>query len=215
MTIYANEFELVTVSKFYEEYCSAGAVKPQQTLNYEEVRKYSEAANLGMTSPLKLNEMLEDVLRQPIMSDFYAANKIKPEEVGKYVEDVKKLSESMKKNILTSMMTSYGNAAVSYQQEHKPVVNGQNEWIAMGGYFNPTSAVIVSMKKFNEAKEQKAGKKLSFTQKVMRYIKDKALGMVKTLSTGTCDNIKMAPVKEAVKTDQKQMSIRKGPKTNS
>lgn len=213
MTIYADEFELVTVSKFYEEYSRAGAVKPQQTINYEEIRKYSEAANLGLTSPLKLNAMLEDVLRQPIMSDFYAANQIKPEEVNDYIENVKQQTSSMKKNILTSLMTSYGQAAISYQQEHKPLVNGQNEWISVGGYFSPVSAVAQSMKDFNEKKMQKANKKLSFTQKVMRYVKDKGIKAVKTLATGTCDNIKMILPNEPVRAEQKQMNIDKNPKT--
>lgn len=213
MTIYASEFDLATVSKFYEKYSSAGAVKPQQTINYEEIRKYSEAANLGLTSPLQLNAMLEDVLRQPIMSDFYAANQIKPEEVNDYIENVKQQTSSMKKNILTSLMTSYGQAAISYQQEHEPLVNGQNEWISVGGYFSPVSAVAQSMKDFKEKKMQKANKKLSFTQKVMRYVKDKGIKAVKTLATGTCDNIKMILPNEPVRAEQKQMNIDKNPKT--
>ena len=213
MTIYASEFDLATVSKFYEKYSSAGAVKPQQTINYEEIRKYSEAANLGLTSPLQLNAMLEDVLRQPIMSDFYAANQIKPEEVNDYIENVKQQTSSMKKNILTSLMTSYGQAAISYQQEHEPLVNGQNEWISLGGYFSPVSAVAQSMKDFKEKKMQKANKKLSFTQKVMRYVKDKGIKAVKTLATGSCDNIKMAMPNEPVRAEQKQMNIDKNPKT--
>lgn len=197
-----------------------GVLPEEQTLDNPDVNKYHSDLAENKVSSKQLNDMLDNLMRQPAMESSYRRSGIKPEQINDFIAQVKRLPEIDKRHLIDMFWASYGKAAHAEEGyvNGKLIISGKKEWNDLGrelvNYPNLKN-IIRSIEK-RKAENQPAPKeeKLSFTQKVMRYIKDKALGTVKTLATGTCEDIKMAPVREAVRTDLKQMNMTKDPKTH-
>ncbi len=196
------------------------AVLPaEQTLNHANVEKYFQDFYTGKNpSKEKADQMIENLLRQPVMASVYRKNKIKPNEVEDFIESVKAAPMKVKGDIITQLWTAYGNAAHSNVSELDGLrIEDEKEWIALDTELNSPSGnfLNINMKRFAQSKKAPEPQKLSFTQKVMHYVKHKGLEAFKTIATGSCDNIKMATPKENKVQNQSQMSMRKNPKINS
>ena len=196
------------------------AVLPaEQTLNHVEVEKYFQKFYIGETpSKEEADQMVENLLRQPIMADIYRKNKIKPSEVSEFIETIKAAPMKVKGDIVTQFWTAYGNAARSNVEEINGLkIGDKKEWTALNVELSDSRGNFLAahMRRFKKSKEAPAPVKKSFTQKVMNYVKHKGLEAIKTLATGTCDNIKMAAPKEFEAQRQPQMSMLKKPKINS
>lgn len=196
------------------------AVLPaEQTLNHADVEKYFQEFYAGKTpSKEKADQMVEDLLRQPIMADIYRKNNIRPSEVSEFIETIKAAPMKVKGDIITQFWTAYGTAAHSNAEELDGLrIGDKKEWTALNVKLDTPKGNFLTahMKRFKKSKEAPAPLKMSFTQKVMNYVKHKGLEAIKTLATGTCDNIKMATPKEIEAQRQPQMSMLKKPKINS
>ena len=197
------------------------AVLPaEQTVNHSNVEKYFEDVyTRDGVSEEKINQMLDNLLRQPIMASVYRKNKIKPEQVDDFIENVTHSSPHNKGDLITQFWTAYGTAAHSEfsEVEGKLKVEGK-EWNAVEVGLNKPGYLSANMRKFNTSKEVPAATKLSFAQKVkncLGFVRTKKMSSAKTIDTGFCDASRTAPMREAVKVDQKQMSFHKDPKINS
>ena len=151
-----------------------GVLKPRQTLNYKELAMYEQKSGSGKASPDEMNAMLEDILRQPIMSHAYRRNGITPEQVDEFIETTKQLPDNAKDRMIRQTYSLYGSAARQYVVEDSVrtlKVGGEREWMPLATALANNATINQPMEKFAQLKQAEASSK---KKTVKQWLQEKA-----------------------------------------
>ncbi len=165
----------------------------QQSYNVAEVTFLQNevvAKNEGAASKNK-DAMLADLLKQPIMARAYKAAGIAPEQVSEYVESVLKMPENKKNDMIIGMYALYANAGMQHDNDARNQISDNREWGALAARLTNSPVVMYPMKDFVKAKQPTEPQKVSFGEKVTRWVakrfpgaKELAVGLVFSAGLG-------------------------------
>jgi len=197
-------------------------LKPQQTLNFQEVAKFEQKAGSDNTPTSEMNAMLEDILRQPIMSGAYRQNGIAPQQVEQFIETVKQFPNNRKERMIRQVSALYGLAAHSKTSESSltTLKVTESEWYPLVSSLANASTLRQPMKEFvtNHKSPEKAK---SAGEKIQNWFKEKAAD-TKTIAAGIVAAVILTPAARhllslTAKEDMKKMEInpKQAAKTNT
>lgn len=163
------------------------AVLPaEQTLNYKEVEQYYNAISKPRTLKAgQVDEMLDNLFKQPIMASVYRQHDIKPEQVEEFIETVKQKPETKKMSLIDQFYASYGLAAHSIDGFKKGELSiaGPREWNALEANLRQAATINKEIELFAKA-QQPIEKTKTTSEKVQNWVKDAA-----TIATGVVASV--------------------------
>ena len=183
-----------------------GVLPEEQTLNYADVAKYHRDLADKKVSNDQLNDMLDNLLRQPIMESAYRRNGIAPSQVDDFIAQGKKLPEFDRKSIIDLNFRSYGNAALSEKgyddgdNNWKLTISGEKEWDNLGKElidYPSLKHLSFKMKQSaeNTAPEVKPIEKEGFGKKIKRWFEKRKIDTkgMKNVAAGLAAAVILTP----------------------
>lgn len=184
-----------------------GVLPEEQTLNYADVVKYHSDLADKKVSNEQLNDMLDNLLHQPVMESAYRRNGIMPSQVDDFIAQVKRLPEFDRKSIIDLSFRSYGNAALSEKgynddgNNWKLTISGEKEWDNLGKeLIDYPSLKHLSFKikqsAENTAPEVKPIEKEGFGKKIKHWFEKRKIDTkgMKNIAAGIAAAVVLTPV---------------------